>query len=128
MAICQPSLNIGMKDQEFKQKLSQVAEWEMSRVQGENTTATRYLRSDECIEPPVQLKLKSIKPTPCPYREGQEGCYFHIHTARYSYHTVLVQRCKTCKGLVTPKGNFIEHAKAPNYAQQILAADRGEDK
>jgi hypothetical protein len=128
VAICEPSLNIGMKDEEFKKKLSEVAVWQMSRIQGANTPATRYLRSDECIEPPMELELKYVKPTPCPYREGQEGCYFHIHHATYHRYTVLVQRCKTCKGLVTPKGNFIEHARAPNYAQQILAADREQDK
>jgi hypothetical protein len=122
-----------MEQKLFEEKLSQVAEWHWERVQGCFTQNTRTKEID--ANPPMYVHVDKIKTPPCPYGQEPlpkknsdenktEGCLFQIKVQEHLGEKVIVQRCYTCGGLRTPKGNFIPKPPHFRYAQLIVDADK----
>ena len=122
-----------MEQKLFEEKLSQVAEWHWERVQGCFTQNTRTKEIDANL--PMYMHVDKIKTPPCPYGQEplpknnsdenkSEGCLFQIKVQEHLGEKVIVQRCYTCGGLRTPKGNFIPKPTHFRYAQLIVDADK----
>lgn len=115
----------------FLEKLTEVAEWHWEEHRGA-TYSHGNNRLNEGGEVPLYAHLDRIKPKPCPYDqkatpgkyEKEEGCYWRCEIKEYLDKPILIQRCSTCGGLMTPKGNFIPKPDHYRYAEIILKTDK----
>lgn len=106
----------------FLEKLTEVADWEWTRLPGSSSnTAGRAAETE--LAYPETIKIHSIKAKDCPYQTAKKGCHFKITKRKYGRHTVLIQKCEDCGGLVTPKGKYIANPNNQQYPALVYKAD-----
>jgi len=113
-----------MNDEEFKRKLTEVANWRWSRLTGDASVKVRG-HTDEPA--PEYIEIINLKPRPCQYQEGHSNCHFRIYTRLYGSIPVKIQKCDTCGALVTPKGKFIAKPETHQYPGLIYKTDLNDD-
>lgn len=116
-----------MKQNEFLEKLSEVAEWEMRDVKVSTPQGLTQPADLRHLETPKEIVIKRIRPCPCPYKEGFEGCKLKINwwvVNNYNGKKIRVVRCETCDHVITPKGNFVCAKDIQNLAYFVAKVDR----
>jgi hypothetical protein len=117
-----------MKQDEFLEKLSEVAEWQYREVKTPGPQGLKQPADLRELETPKELVVTKIKPCPCPYQSGQYGCSIKINwwmTNGYAQRErVRVVRCDTCNHVITPKGQFVDAKDVQNLAYFIRKVDR----
>ena len=116
-----------MEQNEFLEKLSQVADWEIREVK---TTTPRGLTQPvdlKGLATPTELVVTKIKPCPCPYKEEFSDCRLKINwwtISNYNGKKIRVVKCETCSHVITPKGNFADAKDVQNLAYFVGKVDR----
>jgi hypothetical protein len=116
-----------MEQNEFLEKLSLVADWEIREVKASTPIGLKQPLDLRELETPKELVVTKIKPCPCPYKEGFEGCKLKINwwvINNYRGKKIRVVRCDTCSHVITPKGQFADARDVQNLAYFVDKLDR----
>jgi len=116
-----------MEQKQFLEKLSEVATWEFRDVKTPTPQGLKQPVDLRTLETPKELIVTSIKASPCPYKDEQQGCFFKINfwtVNNYSKKKVRVIKCETCGHIITPKGHYINPDDNVNLAYFSLKYDR----
>jgi hypothetical protein len=116
-----------MKQDEFLEKLSEVAEWHYREVKIASPPGLKQPADLRELETPKELVVTKIKPCPCPYKEGFENCKLKINwwiITNGARPKIRVVRCDTCDHVLTPKGNFVLATDVANLAYFVAKVDR----
>jgi hypothetical protein len=110
-----------MDQKQFEQKLSEVAEWRREPLSNENLHKGGY---EYLAEVPTKIVIKKIKPTACPYVEGNTDCDISCKFYEHLGQRIFVRRCQNCRHVITPKGHVFYMPSVHNIAARVVFVDR----
>ncbi len=102
----------------FKQKLSEVCEWQLVPISKEEKRS----KDEELlnIEPPTRIQIQRMLPQPCKYRDQPDLYDCNITWKYYSYNRTYIRvgRCSVCSHYLTNDGQVLD-PKTQNLAGTV---------